>query len=404
MRERRDFLQLVARIAVGAAAAGLPAPGASPRPTQAGTKDTFELFVCGDVMTGRGIDQIQAHPSDPALFESHMRDARGYVALAEQASGKIPRSVPAAYVWGDAGAELARRRPAVRLANLETSVTAHEVPWPKGINYRMHPRNVRCLAAAGLDAGVLANNHVLDWQREGLAETLAVLRKAGIAACGAGADAAAAQAPAILPLPGGTRLLVFAAATGDSGVPEAWAATGARSGVHRLTDLSDATAERIAALVHANRTEGDLVVFSVHWGGNWGYAIDPGQRRFAHRLIDAAGVDLVHGHSSHHPQAVEVHRDRLILYGCGDLLNDYEGISGHDDYRAELGLMYFPSLELATGRLRGLDLVPTRIRKMRIERAAGSDRRWLLQRLRREYARFGGRVEEGGDGAVALRW
>jgi poly-gamma-glutamate synthesis protein (capsule biosynthesis protein) len=114
-------------------------------------------------------------------------------------------------------------------------------------------------------------------------------------------------------------------------------------------------------------------------------------------------VDLVHGHSSHHPQAVEVHRDRLVIYGCGDLLNDYEGIAGHDDFRGELGLMYFPRIELSTGKLRGLELVPTRIRKLRIERAGGADRAWLLRRLRREYARFGGRVEEGGDGAFALR-
>jgi poly-gamma-glutamate synthesis protein (capsule biosynthesis protein) len=404
MRERRDFLQLVTRIAVGAAAASLPAANARPRVPGEDVKESVELFLCGDVMTGRGIDQILPHPSAPQLFESYVKDARDYVALAEQASGRIPRAVPWAYVWGDALAELARRRPALRLANLETSVTAHAVPWPKAINYRMHPRNAGCLAAAGLDACVLANNHVLDWQREGLAETLAVLRKAGIATCGAGADAAAAQAPAILPLPGGARLLLFAAATDDSGVPAEWEATGARSGVHRLADLSGATADRIAALVHAQRRPGDIVVFSVHWGGNWGYEIDPGQRRFAHRLIDSAGVDLVHGHSAHHPQAVEVHGDRLVLYGCGDFLDDYEGISGHDEYRGELGLMYFPRLELATGKLRGLDLVPTRLRKLRIERAGGTDRDWLLQRLRREYARFGGRVEEGGDGAFALRW
>jgi poly-gamma-glutamate synthesis protein (capsule biosynthesis protein) len=404
MRERRDFLRLLTRIALGAAATGVPAASAAPRSTGAGPGDDVTLFLCGDVMTGRGIDQVLPHPSVPTLYESHARDARDYVALAERASGRIPRSVPWAYVWGEALAELARRRPAVRLVNLETSVTAHDVPWDKGINYRMHPRNVGCLAAAGLDACVLANNHVLDWQREGLAQTLATLRKAGIATGGAGADAAAAQAPAILPLPGGRRLLVFAAATGDSGVPVEWAATAARSGVHRLEDLSDATADRIAARVHAQRQPGDRVVFSVHWGGNWGYAIAPERRRFAHRLVDTAGVDLVHGHSSHHPQAVEVHRDRLVLYGCGDFLNDYEGIAGHDDYRGELGLMYFPRLEASTGKLLALDLVPTRIRKLRLERAAGADRDWLRQRLRREYARFGASVEAGGDGAFALRW
>lgn len=86
-----------------------------------------------------------------------------------------------------------------------------------------------------------------------------------------------------------------------------------------LSDLSGRTAERIAAQVGAAKRSGDVVVLSIHWGGNWGYAVPPAQRSFAHALIDA-GVDVVHGHSSHHPKGIEVYRDRLILYGCGDFL------------------------------------------------------------------------------------
>jgi poly-gamma-glutamate capsule biosynthesis protein CapA/YwtB (metallophosphatase superfamily) len=63
------------------------------------------------------------------------------------------------------------------------------------------------------------------------------------------------------------------------------------------------------------------VVASVHWGPNWGYQIAESQRRFARGLIDA-GVDLVHGHSSHHPIGMELYRDPLICYGCGDFVND----------------------------------------------------------------------------------
>ena len=145
------------------------------------------------------------------------------------------------------------------------------------------------------------------------------------------------------------------------------------------------------------------MVFSLHWGGNWGYAIAPGQRAFAQALIDHAGVDIVHGHSSHHARAVEVHGGRLILYGCGDFINDYEGIGGHEEFRGELGLMYFPTLD-ATGRLRELELVPTRIRRFRVNRAGREDRAWLLRRLRREYRPLGCDVEPGGDDAFAVRW
>ncbi|HEY1139718.1 MAG TPA: CapA family protein [Lysobacter sp.] len=406
MHERRRFLRMLGGIAAGVATSAAHAVSNSPQRGSARAADAapVSLFLCGDVMTGRAIDQILPHPSPPQLHESYIHDARDYLALAERESGDIPHPAPLAYIWGDALAELAQRRPAARIINLETSITRSDTPWPKGINYRMHPDNVGCLTAAQIDCCSLANNHVLDWQREGLAETLATLHRAKIATAGAGADLDAALAPAILPLRGGVRLLVFAAATADSGVPEEWEATAKRSGVHLLPDLSTATAMRIAALVRRYRSPGDRVVCSLHWGGNWGYAISNAQRTFAHALIDEAGVDIVHGHSSHHPRAIEVYRDRPILYGCGDFLNDYEGIEGHEAYRGELGLMYFPTLDLATGRLRELELVPTRIRRFRVNHAQAEDRDWLLAMLRRECGTFGGEVRAEAGGVFELRW
>jgi poly-gamma-glutamate capsule biosynthesis protein CapA/YwtB (metallophosphatase superfamily) len=88
----------------------------------------------------------------------------------------------------------------------------------------------------------------------------------------------------------------------------------------------------------------------VHWGSNWGYNVLPDQIRFAHDLIDG-GVDVVHGHSSHHSCPIEMYRDKLILYGCDDLINDYEGITGYDQYWGDLSLLYFASVEPDTGGL-----------------------------------------------------
>ena len=362
------------------------------------------LFLCGDVMLGRGIDQILPHPSSPVLYESCVRDARDYVRLAARRNGEVPGPAAFDYVWGEALTELRRRRPDHRIINLETSITRSDAHWPKGINYRMHPANAATLASARIDCCVLANNHLLDWGREGLGETQRTLRRLDIERVGAGATLSEAQAPAILPLAAGSRVVVFAAATGDSGVPAAWAADASRSGVNRLPDLSRQTVKRIAADVRRHREEGDRVVFSVHWGGNWDYDVASAQRDFAHGLIDEAGVDVVHGHSSHHVKAIEVYRERLILYGCGDLLNDYEGIEGHDEYRGDLGLMYFPKLERASGRLLELVMAPTRIRHLRIERVDDRDRRWMLDRLQRECSRFGGTVRARRDGAFALDW
>ena len=346
----------------------------------------LRLFLCGDVMTGRGIDQILAAPCDPALDEPYVQSALDYVELAERASGPIPRAVDPAYVWGDALAELERVRPDARIVNLETAVTRSGERAPKGINYRMSPENAGCLTAARIDCCVLANNHVLDWGRKGLEETLDTLQRAGIRTAGAGRDAAEAAAPAAIELAARNRLLVFAFGTESAGVPADWAATTTRAGVSRLPDLSSRTTDAVADRILAAKRAGDLVLLSMHWGSNWGYEVSRQQRSFARRLIDAGAADLVHGHSSHHPRPVEIYRDRLILYGCGDFLNDYEGISGHEAFRPELALMFFPRLEAASGKLLELALTPTRIRKFQVCRADGEEADWLAALLRRESA------------------
>ncbi|MCH8930675.1 MAG: CapA family protein [Proteobacteria bacterium] len=130
--------------------------------------------MCGDVMTGRGIDQVLPRPSDPRLYESYVKNATEYVALAQTVSGPFPKRVDFSYPWGDALEELERVMPDLRIINLETAITKSDDFWQrKGINYRMHPKNVPCLKAARIDCCSIANNHVLDWGYAGLAETLA---------------------------------------------------------------------------------------------------------------------------------------------------------------------------------------------------------------------------------------
>jgi poly-gamma-glutamate capsule biosynthesis protein CapA/YwtB (metallophosphatase superfamily) len=375
-------------------------PGATRRPGL-----DVRLFLCGDVMAGRGIDQVMRRPGDPSLHERFVKSAQQYVAIAERASGPIPRRVDPSYVWGDALAECERLQPDVRVVNLETAVTTANEPWPrKGIHYRMHPANADFLSAAQIDCCSLANNHVLDWGRDGLAETLSTLHSAGVHTAGAGVDAPAARAPAVLTLPGKGRVLVFAYGSPGSGVPFAWAARRGLAGVNVLDEYQPTAAERVASDVHSVRRPGDLVVVSIHWGDNWGYEVTRGQQRLAHRLIDVANVDVIHGHSSHHPRPIEVHAGKLVLYGCGDFLNDYEGIGSHGNYRPELGFMYLPDIDAASGQLRRLLLVPTCIRRFRVNRASMHDAEWLHGTMNRINRRFGTRLEMTAADEFELRW
>jgi poly-gamma-glutamate capsule biosynthesis protein CapA/YwtB (metallophosphatase superfamily) len=373
----------------------MPAAAATP---------SITLFVCGDVMTGRGIDQILAHPCDPAIHERYMQSALGYVEIAEERNGRIPRPVDPSYIWGDGLGELQRLTPDARIINLETAVTRSDDWVGKGINYRMNPAHVACLSAARIDCCALANNHVLDWGTSGLLETLDTLHAAGLKTAGAGKSRIDAEAPAEIALPRNRRLLVFSLGAQSSGVPPGWAATDRSPGVDFLSDLSERTVGIISRRVRATKQPGDIAVASLHWGPNWGYEIAPDEVRFAHQLIERAGIDLIHGHSSHHPKAIEVFHGKLILYGCGDFINDYEGITGYEAFRGDLGLMYFPTLDAGTGRLRGLELVATQMKRFRVRRASDADARWLASVLDREGGQSGTWTEFGPDGRIELRW
>lgn len=371
----------------------------APEPADSGSvpPSLRKLFLCGDVMTGRGIDQVLPHSCPPEIHEPFVHSALEYVDLADRVSGPIPRPVDYAYPWGAAIDILERHEPHARVINLETSLTTSDEAFPKGINYRTHPANVAVLSAATIDCCVLANNHVMDWGAAGLEETLRTLHEAGIRACGAGPHLESAAAPAEIDLAGEGRILVFGFCVADSGVPASWAAETGRAGVNVLPDLSAETVGAVARRVEASKNEGDLAVASIHWGANWGYDISESHTAFAHALIDRASIDCVHGHSSHHPKAIEVYGGRPIFYGCGDFIDDYEGIGGYEEFRADLVLMYFPSFDLPTGELAALELVPLHIRRFQLTQPSASDREWLRERLDRECARFGREVEDAGD-------
>ncbi|HTX85344.1 MAG TPA: CapA family protein [Streptosporangiaceae bacterium] len=361
------------------------------------------LFLCGDVMLGRGVDQILPHPGDPELREREVDDARHYVRLAELVNGPIPRPASFSWPWGDALELLDQVAPDARLINLETSVTRSSDFSPtKAVHYRMNPDNLPGLVVARPDACVLANNHALDLGHTGLQETLDALAASGMRSVGAGRDAAEARQPAVVPVPEGGRILVFACGAASSGIPAGWAATATRPGVEFLPSLSDAVADDLISRVQEIKGSGDVAVVSIHWGSNWGYDVHHDQTRFARRLIDG-GVDLVHGHSSHHPRPVEVYRGKLVLYGCGDFIDDYEGIGGYEEFRDDLRLLCLALVVPDTGTLDALRMVPMRASKMRLRHASTADSEWLRRVLETISSRFGARVSRLPDGALVVR-
>lgn len=123
---------------------------------------------------------------------------------------------------------------------------------------------------------------------------------------------------------------------------------------------------------------------------------------FGHALIDG-GADVVHGHSSHHPRPLESYRGKLITHGCGDLINDYEGIGGREEYRDDLRLLYFVTVNPDDGRFHDVRITPMRARRMRLERATAEDARWVRDVLDRISRAYGSRVERSPDDTLTVR-
>ena len=364
----------------------------------------IRLALCGDVMLGRGIDQTLPHPGDPTLYGPYANNANHYVQLAEARHGPIPAERDFDYVWGDALSEFEAFAPDLRLINLETAITAQGKPWPrKPIQYRMNPQNIDVLRCAKIDFCALANNHIMDWGYVSMGETAKTLASKGIAWAGVGHNRARAAKPAILPVPGKGRAIVVSFTTLSGHAPEAWAADEERPGVN-LVDTSDRGFDAVKQSVAGIKQPGDILIASVHAGTNFGHDIDPAERSFFRRLIDEAAFDLIHCHSSHHVKAIELHAGRPILYGTGDLINDYEGIADSPSeaaLRPELGTMAFARFSAATGACSELLLRTTRMRRLRVQRADSDETATVCAILNRESAQFGTRIENR-DGLLAV--
>ena len=346
------------------------------------TKKNFCVFLCGDVMLGRGIDQILPHPSNPKLYESYITDARDYIYLAENKNGKISYPVLSNYIWGDALPVWDKLKPDVKIINLETAITQCDDHYSqKQIHYRMHPKNIDVLTTAGINMCALANNHVLDWGHEGLNETLVTLKNSRIQFAGAGETIQQSMSPAIFELTPHNRILLFSAGLASSGIPSDWQASAKKPGVYYFSDMNDDVIAGIAKNIKQYAKTGDLIVFSIHWGSNWGYEIPESFRCFAHALIDIAKVDVIFGHSSHHPRPIEIYHGKPILYGCGDFINDYEGIEGYATYRGDLTFMYFLDFKKETLQLEKIKLIPMQIKKMCLNIANQKDCQWMLKKL-----------------------
>jgi poly-gamma-glutamate capsule biosynthesis protein CapA/YwtB (metallophosphatase superfamily) len=314
----------------------------------------LKLALVGDVMLGRGV------------------------------AAEIERRRPESF-WGDllpalTGSDLV-------VANLECALTHHATPWtrwPKVFHFRAPPQAVPVLQAAGVRLVSLANNHVLDYEVEGLLDTLRVLDEAGIAHAGAGKELPQARNPAVVEA-AGLRVGMLAFTDNEPG----WAAGARRPGTNYLEIRPDPRHLGVVELsANQAREQGaQFVILSLHWGPNMVQRPPAHFRRFARAAVER-GVDLVYGHSAHVFQGVGVHAGRPILYDTGDFVDDY---AVDEQLRNDQSLLFMADVD--DGGVRELRMVPARLHYATVERAAREDLEAICVRMQRLSAELGTPVE-----------
>ncbi len=257
----------------------------------------------------------------------------------------------------------------IAMLNLECPVTLRGSKIPKPFNFRMKPGFLHALPDAGVTLVNIANNHIFDYGREGLFDTISYLDSVGLKHVGAGRNAAEAYRPVVL-----SRRGIRIGFLGFYGGGEAPAAGSRSPGVARR-DLARAV-ESIRLLRSLDSV--DVVIVNLHWGTELATAPDPGQREFAHRLIDA-GADAVIGHHPHVLQGIERYGKGVIVYSLGNFL-----FGGNERSTYTTGLFEMRITRRATG----YRFLPVQVRNWRLSALSGTDSAAVLTNMSRLSSRF----------------
>jgi poly-gamma-glutamate capsule biosynthesis protein CapA/YwtB (metallophosphatase superfamily) len=273
--------------------------------------------------------------------------------------------VPSVYIWGNLLPLIKRND--LNLINLEAALTTSSQLVPKVFNFKADPHKVQSLIDASIHVANLANNHVLDYSQEGLLETLTTLDQAGIQHIGAGKNINEASSPALFAING-----IKIGILGCTDNEPSWLATEKKPGIKYL-EVGDL--ETISNAIVELRSKVDILILSIHWGPNMRERPVKKFVQFAHDLIDL-GVDLIHGHSAHIFQGVEIYQEKLILYDTGDFVDDY-----YVDPMLRNDRSFLFLVECNKKGIQRLRLIPVLIQNFQVNKAKENEAKEIMKRM-----------------------
>jgi poly-gamma-glutamate capsule biosynthesis protein CapA/YwtB (metallophosphatase superfamily) len=290
-------------------------------------------------------------------------------------------NVPYEHPWGDMRNLV--READLFIINLETTLTESDKAVLKVFNYKADPDRVEVLKRAGVDIVNLANNHILDFDVEGMRETIQVLDQANILHVGAGDNENEARRHVVVEKDG-----IKIGIIGYSDNEPAWAAKEQNPGVNYVK-VGDT--EEILNDIEKLKPEVDLLIVTIHWGPNMRDKPSEEFINFAHELIDN-GVDIIHGHSAHVFQGVEIYNNKLIMYDAGDFVDDY---AVDPVLRNDRSFLF--NVFVDKKGIKKLELIPVRIDFMQVNKAKMEDYKETVDRMKELSSQFGTEFKEEDD-------
>ncbi|HEY2954813.1 MAG TPA: CapA family protein [Candidatus Eisenbacteria bacterium] len=341
---RREFLERAAGLAAGLL---LARRGRSAEHATSAAPDAVARAAPDSASRPAGPAVTLAVAGDTTLgynLEAHVDDMLAGGALPDQVWPLYGRGVRAVLDAAD-----------LALVNLECPFTERGEKLPKNFNFRARRELVKILEAASVDVVSLANNHLMDYGREGIEDTIATLDSAGIGWFGAGTNRRAAHRPLVLE-PNGVRvgfLGYYFQAPPDMLEPEAVYALPHGPGVAGCYQDLDCMRRRIREDLPRLARKVDAAIPYFHWGKEGSYEVRDYQIELAHLSVDL-GARAVLGAHPHRLQGIEVYRDAPIFYSLGNFM-----FGGNKDPEDKLSAV----VRLALGRsgVAACDVVPIQI-------------------------------------------
>jgi len=282
-----------------------------------------------------------------------------------------------AYPWGNLLPLL--KQTDLNIINLENTFTHSMQKLPKVFNFKADPGNVQSLKQAHIDVVNLANNHILDFGNEGLFDTIQALDTTGIRHVGAGENQQKAKQAVII-----TKNNIKIGILGYTDNEPGWKAQPNKPGTNYIKVGDIATIQQDIKII---RPQVDILIVTIHWGPNMRQRPNQEFINFAHALIDS-GVDIIHGHSAHIFQGIEIYQDKLIMYDTGDFVDDYAIDSLlHNDQT----LLFIVTIT-KTG-IKKVQLVPLLISNFQVNFTEGAIKKEILNRVKALSAEFKTKIQ-----------